>query len=132
MPLAGHGTKEFASMKKPNITPPPAAETVRQLSWEPLWTIQDLSAYSKIARATIYSDLVRAPWRVPPPLPSRGGSGLRWNPAKARGWFEGEGRDPPPSGAAAKPRSKRGRKTKAEEVARRARAASWPGDACQD
>lgn len=86
---------------------------------ESLWTIKDLSGYSKIAVATLYSDLQRAPHRVPPPLPQRGRNGLRWNPVKVRAWFESEGESPCPgqeTATTSKPHRKRGRPPKARSA----------------
>ena len=98
---------------------------------ESLWTIEDLAAYLRRAVATIYSDLGRAQERVPPPLPRRGGGGLRWDPDQVRDWVRGEDNPPPPAPPAGTPprRPKRGRPTKAESAVRRARASDWKGGA---
>lgn len=115
---------------KPTTLPPIVSES--------LWTIENLAAYMQIAVATIYSDLTRAPHRVPPTLPRRGRTSLRWDPEQTRAWIRGEDGQSQSSQqmTAANPhpprRSKRGRPTKAEAEARRKRSAEWPGDPCTD
>ena len=80
----------MTTKKPPVFGAQPAPAQARTISTECLWTIQDLSRYSRVAVATIYSDLKRAAWRVPPPLPRRRRNGLRWDPAKAISWYQGE------------------------------------------
>jgi predicted DNA-binding transcriptional regulator AlpA len=97
-----------------------------------LWKIDGLSNFMDIPTATIYSNLRRAPERVPPPIVLPGGQ-LRWDPVEVRRWLACLQKQPSQCvQVVSAPRRRRGRPTKKEEVARRARAASWPGDACQD
>jgi predicted DNA-binding transcriptional regulator AlpA len=97
-----------------------------------LWKIGDLSNFMDIPIATIYSNLRRAPERVPPPIVLPSGQ-LRWNPVEVRRWLTCLQKQPSQrEQVVTAPRRRRGRPTKKEEVARRARATSWPSDACQD
>jgi hypothetical protein len=57
---------------------------------ERLWTADDLAAYMRLSRATIFTLRSRNPARLPPPVNDEGRP--RWHPQTARDWFAKKGR----------------------------------------
>lgn len=82
-------------------------------------TAAELAAILKKSVASIRGDLSRAPHRLPPFIRIGGGQAL-WLPATVLEWLKGHesGQKPPPPPPAIPAPRRRGRPTKAEQLAR--------------
>jgi predicted DNA-binding transcriptional regulator AlpA len=57
---------------------------------ERLWTADDLAAYMRLSRSTIFTLRSRNPGRLPPPVNDEGRP--RWHPQTVRDWFAKKGK----------------------------------------
>ena len=85
---------------------------------QPLWTIEDLSTFLRRGKTSIHSDLSRNPASLPPAIRIPGTRRILFDPAVVMAWVNGFTQAPPPA-AKQEPRPRRGRPTKAEQIARR-------------
>lgn len=98
-------------------------QVVIQTSYPPIIGIEELAQLLGKSPATIMADRVRAPERVPPSYTPPGGKAPRWLVSDVIAWLRGAASSPAPDdettpATATAPR-RRGRPTKAEQIARR-------------
>lgn len=83
------------------------------VSMPPLLTVDDLAAVLRISVKTIWNRRMKAPHTLPPSINLPGTTGLRWRQQDVEAWIDAY--------AAPKTRPRRrGRPTKAEQIARAA------------
>lgn len=86
---------------------------------QPLWTIEDLSTFLRRGKTSIHSDLSRNPASLPPAIRIPGTRRILFDPATVLAWVNGFTTQPAAPAAPEQPRLRRGRPTKAEQIARR-------------